>query len=193
MAFPEGLPEKKGQFLRPDVQQPKIAYDAEDLAEGPGARADDSASVTSRPSRRSRQRRDSIVSRNAYGLRSKSEQMYPEAYAPVDETFWEGLSSGQQAEVMRLQAVAQEKVGYERGTTKYFIEDFDSRESGPSDPEARLVAIAAPRFVMGGALIGAALMLGLGLLLGAVSGEALLVTAGALLLLGVGMLVFGSN
>ena len=61
---------------------------------------------------------------------------------------------------MHLQAMAMEKVGFEKGTPKYFIRDFN-----PSDPAAQpmsrasadvdLVSIAAPRFVLGGMLIGA--------------------------------------
>jgi hypothetical protein len=197
MAFPEGLPEKKGKFQRPEVLQPKIAYDANELAAGPGARADEhmkEAKPASQPAERAaRRRKIETSSRNVHGLRSKSEQLYPEAYAPVDATFWEGLSSGQQAEVMRLQAVAQEKVGYERGTPKYFMEDFDPRAVSDVDSGTRLVAIAAPRLVIGGALIGAGLTLGTGLLARAVSGAEMLVTAVVLLAVGIGTVIFGSN
>ena len=39
VAFPEGLHEKKGQLLRPDVLQPKMGYDARELEAGPGVTA----------------------------------------------------------------------------------------------------------------------------------------------------------
>lgn len=96
-------------------------------------------------------------SRNVHGLSSKSELLYPEAYRPVDPVFWAGLSQSQQNEVERLQAVAQEKVGYERGTQKYFIEDFDPRTSPRGTTDVNLVAIATPRLVLGGAMIGSGL------------------------------------
>jgi hypothetical protein len=94
---------------------------------------------------------------SSYGLPSMSELQYPEAYAPVSTVFWEGLTDQQRVEVMKLQALAQEKVGFERGTQKFFMEDFDPEEAQSSDPELRLVALAAPRMVFGGVLIGAGL------------------------------------
>jgi len=111
-----------------------------------------------------------IDSGNVYGLASKSELNFPTAYAPVSREMWAELSAEQQAEIMRTQAMAQEKVGYEKHTTKYFIEDFD-----PSNPNAPTIAphaapalgnaaggaaansggASAPRLLLGGVLIGA--------------------------------------
>lgn len=115
-----------------------------------------------------------IDSGNVYGLASRSELNYPTAYAPVSREMWAEMSEEQRAEIMRTQAIAQEKVGYEKHTTKYFIEDFD-----PANPNAPTIAphgeplmrpargsagggTAAPRLLAGGVLIGAG---GLGLAL----------------------------
>lgn len=110
----------------------------------------------------------------SYGLPSTSEMQYPEAYKPVSTVFWEGLTEQQRIEVMKLQALAQEKVGFERGTQKFFMEDFDPDDEQSSDPELRLVALAAPRMVFGGALIGAGVTLAaLGILGGLAAAPAL--------------------
>ena len=94
-----------------------------------------------------------------YKLSHRSQRDFPEAYSPVSKTFWEGLSQNQRDAVMRLQAVAMEKAGFEKGAPKMFIEDFD-----PSNPAATItprgqvesdpVALAAPRLVLGGILLG---------------------------------------
>jgi len=109
-----------------------------------------------------------------YKLRHRSMRDFPAAYEPVSRTFWSGLSKQQQDAVMRLQAVAMEKAGFEKGTPKLFIADFD-----PSNPDAPMiqpgasgagvqadpVAMAAPRLVLGGVLLGAgALTLALALI-----------------------------
>jgi len=97
-----------------------------------------------------------------YKLRHRSQRDFPQAYEPVSRTFWEGLSKQQQDAVMRLQAVAMEKAGFEKGAPKMFIQDFD-----PSNPNAvsfsprggyargaDLVSLAAPRLLLAGALLG---------------------------------------
>lgn len=97
-----------------------------------------------------------------YRLRHRSQRDFPQAYEPVSRTFWEGLSKQQQDAVMRLQAVAMEKAGFEKGAPKMFIQDFD-----PSNPNAPsisprsgyergpdLVSLAAPRLLLAGALLG---------------------------------------
>ena len=74
--------------------------------------------------------------------------------------------------MMRLQAVAMEKAGFEKGTTKYFIGDFDpANPNAPvlqlegSSQSVDLVARAAPRFVIGGVLLGmGSLALALGMI-----------------------------
>jgi hypothetical protein len=135
-----------------------------------------------------------IESGNIYGLKSASELNYPQAYAPIPREMWSALSEEQQALALRLQAIAQEKVGYEKHTPKFFIEDFD-----PSNPNATatgikrdtapvdLVSLAAPRLVLGGVLIGAGGM-ALGLSLGhMLPGGAVL--AGAIVAVGAGIML----
>jgi len=107
-----------------------------------------------------------------YKLKSRSELDFPQAYEPVSATFWGGLSQDQVNAVMRLQAVAMEKAGFEKGAPKYFIGDFDP--ANPNAPALQLrgtpqpvdlVSLAAPRLVLGGVLLGmGALSLALGLI-----------------------------
>jgi hypothetical protein len=96
-----------------------------------------------------------------YRLRHRSEVLYPQVYEPVSGVFWQGLSKGQVDAVMRLQAIAMEKAGFEKHTPKYFIEDFDPGAPGAalgSTAAARQaqdpVSLAAPRLLLGGALLG---------------------------------------
>jgi hypothetical protein len=127
-----------------------------------------------------------MASGNRFGLPSNSELHYPQAYAPVAAGFWEGLNPRQRTELERLQAIAQEKVGYERGTPKFFIQDFDpgadpAEDAGPNiaarvfDPHSGREIItntagaapsrrvgedvedALPRLSIGGGLVGAGL------------------------------------
>jgi hypothetical protein len=105
---------------------------------------------------------------NTYGLKSRSEMNFPQAYAPVSREMWAEMSEEQKAQALRLQAIAQEKVGFEKSAPKFFIEDFDpSNPNAPakqpggsrSAPAASEVSLAAPRLIMGGILIGAGGML----------------------------------
>ena len=133
-----------------------------------------------------------IESGNVYGLKSSSELNYPQAYAPVSREMWAALTDEQRALALRLQAIAQEKVGFEKSAPKFFIEDFD-----PSNPNASaasikretaavdLVSLAAPRLVLGGMLIGAG-----GMALGLSLGHMLpggIVLAGEIVAVGVGI------
>jgi hypothetical protein len=195
MAFPEGMHDKQGQFVRPELRQPKKAYSAEDQDDGPGAAevaAPSRQGLPPRGSRRSPGKRVQLESRNVHGLRSKSELLYPEAYAPVDARFWEGLTEEQQHQLMRLQAIAQEKVGFERHTKKYFIEDFDP-QAGPISTERDLVTLATPRLVTGGVLLGAALTLGFLYLLQSVTDPSYLYFALGFLVAGLLTILIGNN
>jgi hypothetical protein len=58
-----------------------------------------------------------------YRLRSRAEQMYPGAFDGSNERFWRGLSDAQRDRLVKLQAIAMEKVGFEKGTPKFFISD----------------------------------------------------------------------
>jgi hypothetical protein len=62
---------------------------------------------------------------NIFGLTSRSAGMYPELYRDVSSVYWRSLTEEQREQIMRVQATAMEKVGYERGTEKVFIQDFD--------------------------------------------------------------------
>jgi hypothetical protein len=103
---------------------------------------------------------------NVYGLKSKSELNYPAAYAPVSREMWEQMSEEQRAAVVRTQAIAQEKVGFERGAPKFFIADFDPSNPGAASipPRGDPMRHAAPqdtasqaagRLILGGMLLGA--------------------------------------
>jgi len=63
--------------------------------------------------------------RNIFGLRSRPVASYPEAYAKVSQAFWRSMTPEHRRAVMAVQATAMEKVGFEEGTAKYFIRDFD--------------------------------------------------------------------
>jgi hypothetical protein len=60
---------------------------------------------------------------NRFGLSSRSQAQYPQAYQPMQTQWWQGLTDEQRAEVTRLQATAQERVGFERDAPKFFIGD----------------------------------------------------------------------
>jgi hypothetical protein len=62
---------------------------------------------------------------NPFGLVSRAVSQYPEAYAKVPAMFWRGMSKEHRQQVMQVQATAMEKVGFEPGTWKHFIDDFD--------------------------------------------------------------------
>jgi hypothetical protein len=158
MRFPEGLEEKKD--LVAGWRSQKRPGTLETAEQGPAALhplpAADIVPESIDKVRPSRRRKTSSGS-GPLGLSSRSELLYPEAYKPVSREFWEGLSPTQQQEVMRLQAVAQEKVGFERGTQKYFIEDFDP-DGREKSPDVALVELAAPRLIVGGMCIGAGVL-----------------------------------
>jgi hypothetical protein len=63
--------------------------------------------------------------RNSWGLPSRSEMMYPEAYKDMSTVYWKRMSDEDQQRVTIVQARAMEKAGYERGTDKRFIEEIE--------------------------------------------------------------------
>lgn len=97
---------------------------------------------------------------NRYGLTTGSAANYPTAYAPVSKEFRQELTAEQRHETMRTQAIAQEKVGYEAETQKFFINEVlpagSRRHTG--ETETDLVVLATPRLVLGGMLLGAGLL-----------------------------------
>jgi len=103
--------------------------------------------------------------RRGYGLKSRSEQDYPEAYRRMSSIFWRALTDNQREQIMRVQAAAMEKVGFERGTDKRYIQDFDPLQENiyavqshePDEPPSASSALNLP---LGIALtVGGALML----------------------------------
>jgi hypothetical protein len=115
-----------------------------------------------RPTRRVREEEEDAAKKPVpYRLKHRSEVLYPQAYEPVSGVFWQGLSKDQVDAVMRLQAVAREKAGFEKRAPKYFIEDFDPGAPGAAlgvssavEQARDAVSLAAPRLVLGGALLG---------------------------------------
>lgn len=97
-----------------------------------------------------------------YQLRSSSETAYPTLFAPAGSGFWQGLSEEQQLEVTRMQAAAMERVGYEKGTKKYFIdaeEDVSDLyivlgQDKPVAEEKTRELEGGARWVLGGMLVG---------------------------------------
>jgi hypothetical protein len=61
---------------------------------------------------------------NSYGLVSRSEMLFPEAYKDLSTVYWRRLNDDERNLVMQVQARAMEKVGYERGTSKQFIDEI---------------------------------------------------------------------
>jgi len=74
--------------------------------------------------------------KNTFGLTPRAVTAYPEAYRDISSVYWRQLSREQRDQIMQVQAVAMEKVGFERGTSKRFIQDF---EPGAEDVYAVLV------------------------------------------------------
>jgi hypothetical protein len=109
--------------------------------DGPRDRTQQLRSRPHVPSKQHGARKVELSSVNRFGLASPSEAKYPQAYAPVDETFWEGLTDAQRSALDRIQAIAQEKVGFERGTPKFFIEDIDPHAPPGDDRGPNIQAI----------------------------------------------------
>ncbi|MCC7478055.1 hypothetical protein IT575_06300 [bacterium] len=129
---------------------------------------------------------------NRYGLTTSSAANYPRAYAPVSREFRTELTQEQRDATMRTQALAQEKVGYEEETQKFFFNEVlpagSRRHTGHTETD--LVQLAAPRYVGGGFLVG----VGLFAIVMAVAGLLPMQIAGGLGLLallgGISMLAF---
>jgi hypothetical protein len=112
---------------------------------------------------------------NPWGLKSWSEMLYPEAYRDLSNVYWKQLSDEDRHKIMRVQARAMEKVGYEPGTAKLFIDplegidDYKVRSGGRLDDTAGrrsgggveafftllvLLALLAAMLWSGGSLLG---------------------------------------
>lgn len=79
-----------------------------------------------------------VSTRNKYGLKSRSELDYPQAYEPVASELWTGLTEAERTQNYIAQAIAQEKAGFEKDAPKYFIEDFDPAAANAPDLREQL-------------------------------------------------------
>ena len=101
---------------------------------------------------------------------SMAEIDYPELLKGVDPKYYESLTGEQQHELIIRQAIAQEKVGYEKYAPKYFLpEDEDPFPEGRRAEQADMfvaLEINRPLLILSGLLLGlvislAALKLGI--------------------------------
>ncbi len=102
---------------------------------------------------------------------SRSQEKYPEAYRGGNEEHWKKADMQHEYDVVRQQALAQEKVGYEDDTEKFFIDDPDHprfsqltpeeklRVFGKSETAIPLESLNGPPLVFGGLLLGVSLTL----------------------------------
>jgi hypothetical protein len=73
---------------------------------------------------------------NPHGLKSWSEMLYPEAYQDVSKIYWKQLTDDERRKIELVQARAMERVGYERGTEKLFIDEIAPQDGGRTDDTA---------------------------------------------------------
>ncbi|MCB1215984.1 hypothetical protein KDL44_01225 [bacterium] len=109
------------------------------------------------------------VQEDARGPRSRSEEKFPEAYRGGNEEHWQKADAQHEYDVIRTQALAQEKVGYEEDTEKFFIDDPDHprreplsehermRVFGKKEHAVSLESLNGPPLVFGGFLLGVSL------------------------------------
>lgn len=96
------------------------------------------------------------VLRNKFGLVPRAVSSYPEAYAKVSQAFWRNTTSEHREAVMRVQATAMEKVGFEQGISKFFISDFDPMQQNiycSNRPQAKKQTKAGPTSLFAGVLL----------------------------------------
>lgn len=98
------------------------------------------------------------VAKPHYQLLSKAELLYPEAFEPVSADFWHGVSQHQRDQLMRLQAIAMEKVGFEKDTPKFFLADSSTDRFGRSVPAKPPQTTNAPLATTAGVVLGVAAM-----------------------------------
>jgi hypothetical protein len=87
----------------------------------------------------------------SYQLKSRSQGLYPELYEPVNKEFWRGISDDQAGALMRLQAIAMEKVGFEKGSPKFFIDDDPGSQYAADDyfVGGERARVATPKSIIG--------------------------------------------
>jgi hypothetical protein len=94
---------------------------------------------------------------------SMAEIDYPELLESVDKHYYESLSEEEQHELVIKQAIAQEKVGYERHAPKFFLpEEEDPYPEGRKVEQVDMFTareIDRPLLALGGILLGLAICL----------------------------------
>jgi hypothetical protein len=101
------------------------------------------------------------IAKPQYQLLSKAELLYPEAFEPVSADFWHGVSQHQRDQLIRLQAIAMEKVGFEKDAPKFFIDDGAASATdrfGRSVPAEPPRTTSAPLATAAGIVLGVAVM-----------------------------------
>lgn len=126
---------------------------------------------------------------------SMSQLMYPELLQEVDPRLFDRLSAEQIKDLFILQAKAQEKVGYEKYTPKFFLpEDEDPfPETRVQHTDAYVIReINRPMLVLGGLLLGLAGAV-IGAKVGFVLEDAATWVVGAAAVLGLGLVTLGGR
>lgn len=102
--------------------------------------------------------RDRPIGHSATGV-SNAEIDYPELLKGVDPKYYESLTEEQRHDLIIKQAIAQEKVGYEKYAPKFFLpEDEDPFPEGRHVEQADMftaLEINRPLLIIGGAILGA--------------------------------------
>jgi hypothetical protein len=108
--------------------------------------------------------RDRPIGHSALGV-SNAEIDYPELLKSVDPKYYESLTEEQRHDLIIKQAIAQEKVGYEKYAPKFFLpEDEDPFPEGRHVEQADMFTareINRPLLIIGGAILGVTIGLAL--------------------------------
>ncbi len=101
--------------------------------------------------------RDRPIGHSATGV-SNAEIDYPELLKVVDPKYYESLTEEQRHELLIRQAIAQEKVGYEKYAPKFFLpEEEDPFPEGRHAEESDMfvaLEINRPLLILGGLILG---------------------------------------
>lgn len=101
--------------------------------------------------------RDRPIGHSATGV-SNAEIDYPELLKGVDPKYYESLTEEQRHDLILKQAIAQEKVGYEKYAPKFFLpEDEDPFPEGRHVEQADMftaLEINRPLLILGGLIFG---------------------------------------
>jgi hypothetical protein len=126
---------------------------------------------------------------------SMSHLMYPELMQEVDPRLFDRLTAEQIKDLFILQAIAQEKVGYEKHAPKFFLpEDEDPfPETRVRHGDAYITReINRPMLIFGGLLLGAVVMV-VGAKMGFILEDATTWVVGAAAVFGLGLVILGGR